>query len=206
MLTWGVMPRLSNGAVVSDDVRQPRPVVVDATRQTGEALARGTSRIRTQIAPTRRVGSAKPADGAHDSRRRSARHSGSRRLPDSPSGPATAALVAIDNETERLHQLYACAVLDIARCGQALWEPYAARGDWRSALDQWYADRVHAGAGTDTAWREWFVSRIESWQPTDLRKTLRRHMMSGDNLTEWEQLPRAGRQLSGRWPNNGCGR
>jgi hypothetical protein len=144
-------------------------------------------------------------------------------------GGAAAALANIDDETERLHQLSACAVLDVARRDRASWEPYAAQGDWRRALDEWYADRiatleqtryiagaeprcdggerqvlaaqerdvieakyragVHAGAGTDTDWREWFIGCLESWQPTDLRAALRRQMMSGDNFSAWQRLP-----------------
>jgi hypothetical protein len=144
-------------------------------------------------------------------------------------GRAAAAVADIYDETQRLHQLYACAVLDVARCKPALWEPYATQGDWRGALDEWYADSiaalvqsgnvagaeprrdsgqlwalaeqqrdvieakyragVHAGAGSDPSWREWFVGRVESWQPGDLRETLRRRMMSGDNFRAWERLP-----------------
>jgi hypothetical protein len=144
-------------------------------------------------------------------------------------GRAAAALADIDDETDRLHQLYSCAVLDVTRRKRALWEPYAAQGDWRGALEEWYADRIatleqsrsidraeaarnggqpqavsaqqrdvieakyragiHAGSGTDSDWREWFIGRIESWQPTDLPKTVRRRMMGGDNFSAWEQLP-----------------
>jgi len=57
-------------------------------------------------------------------------------------GHATAALADIDDETERLHQLYTCAVLDVARRKRASWEPYAAQGDWRRGLGRWYADRI----------------------------------------------------------------
>jgi hypothetical protein len=142
---------------------------------------------------------------------------------------AAVALADIDDATERRHQLCACAELDVTRRTRALWEPYAAQGDWRGALDEWYVDRiatleqsgdiasaerrrtggqwrglvaqqrdvieakyragVRAGAGTDKDWREWFIGRIESWPPTDLRETLRRRMMSGDNFSAWERLP-----------------
>ena len=141
-----------------------------------------------------------------------------------------AALVEVADETERLHQVYACAMLDVARQPAALWEPYVARGDWRAALDQWYADRIaifeqahalagaelnastevrdclpaqqrdviearyragiHAGSAGDGGWRDWFVSRIESWAQTEQQVKLRRCMMSGDNFSEWEKLPR----------------
>ncbi|ORW12226.1 hypothetical protein [Mycobacterium kyorinense] len=33
----------------------------------------------------------------------------------------------------------ACAALDVAHIPPAAWEPYAANGDWRTALDAWFA-------------------------------------------------------------------
>jgi len=61
---------------------------------------------------------------------------------------AATALADVDDEPDRMRQLYACAVLDVARGGCAMWEPYAAQGDWRRALDEWYADSI---AGLDHA-------------------------------------------------------
>ena len=152
-------------------------------------------------------------------------------------GHAAAALAGIDDETVRLHPLYACAVLDVTRRQRSLWEPYVAQGYWRCALHEWYTDRIatheqsraldgaealhhsgqqqaldaqqrdlieakyragmHAGSGSDDGRREWFIGRVEGWEPTDLRTTLRRRMMSGDNFSAWEKLPHSWTAASG---------
>jgi hypothetical protein len=41
-------------------------------------------------------------------------------------------------------ELRRCAWLDVAHLDAALWEPYAVGGDWRAALDAWYAASMDA--------------------------------------------------------------
>jgi hypothetical protein len=43
-------------------------------------------------------------------------------------------------------ELCRCAKLDVGQLEAALWEPYAAGGDWRAALDAWYAASMNAYA------------------------------------------------------------
>ncbi|WP_219070208.1 hypothetical protein [Candidatus Mycobacterium methanotrophicum] len=43
-----------------------------------------------------------------------------------------------DAQASRVDALAACAELDLAASVTAAWEPYAACGDWRAALDAWY--------------------------------------------------------------------
>ncbi|EUA17578.1 hypothetical protein I553_10670 [Mycobacterium xenopi 4042] len=44
----------------------------------------------------------------------------------------------------RTGELRRCAQLDVAHLEAALWEPYAAAGDWRSALDAWCSASIDA--------------------------------------------------------------
>ncbi|EUA41131.1 hypothetical protein I549_1932 [Mycobacterium avium subsp. avium 2285 (R)] len=55
----------------------------------------------------------------------------------------------------------ACAALDVAHIPPAAWEPYAANGDWRTALDAWFAA---ASAALDDAAH---AERVHRWAHPD---------------------------------------
>lgn len=55
-------------------------------------------------------------------------------------------------ESQDLSAAWACAALDVAHRPPAEWEPYAAAGDWRRALDAWYCNSTNVLESVAARW------------------------------------------------------
>lgn len=57
-------------------------------------------------------------------------------------GKGRTALTALTDDRRRRAALYLCALRDLSLLPSEEWDPFVADGDWRRALDAWYADRI----------------------------------------------------------------